>query len=103
MVWEPILFTDFGAPVTSVLYRAPDRRVRQYWDPEHVLAKRMRADARSPQPEQDCCTRSGVLWDLVAVYPKGARWESQMPTAMVFNGPVVNVEGAILKVLTEPK
>jgi hypothetical protein len=95
MVWEPILPTDFTAPTTSVLSRASDRRVQQYWDPDHVLAKQMAADARAPQPEQECCVRSGVLWDLAAVYPKGAQWEERMPTAIVFNGPVVDITEAI--------
>lgn len=95
IVWEPILATDFGSPTTSVLRRAPDRRVGQYWDPEHLLAKQMAADARPPQPKQECCTQSGNLWDLVAVYPKGARWDDRMPPATVFNGPVVDVTDAI--------
>ncbi len=95
IVWEPILPTDLGAPTTSVLARAPDRRVQQYWDPGHVLATQMAADARPPQPEQECCLRGGHLWDLVAVYPKGARWDDRMPTATVFDGPVVNVTDAV--------
>ena len=99
MVWEPILPTDFGAPTTSVLRRAPDRRVQQYWDPENVLAEQMARDARPPQPKQDCCVRSGSLWDLVAVYPKGALWEDRMPPATVFNGPVVDVTDEIKRAL----
>ena len=95
MVWEPILPTDFGPPTTSVLSRAADRRVQQYWDRDHVLAKQMVRDARAPQPDQECCVRSGILWDLVAVYPKSARWEEQIPPATVFNGPVVDMTGAI--------
>lgn len=55
----------------------------------------MAADARPPQPEQECCTESGTLWDLVAVYPRGARWDNRMPPASVFNGPVVDVTDAV--------
>ena len=100
MVWEPILPTDFTAPTTSVLSRASDRRVQQYWDPDHVLAKQMAADARVPQPEQECCVRSGVLWDLAAVYPKGAQWAERMPAALVFNGPVVDITEVIAAALS---
>ena len=75
--------------------RIPDRRAQQYWDPDHVVAKRLAADRRAPQPAEDCCERSGVLWDLVAVYPKGAVWEDRMPSATVFNGPVVDVTPAV--------
>jgi hypothetical protein len=91
IVWEPILPTDFVAPTTSVLGRAPDPRVQQYWDPNHVLAKQMAADVRPPQPRQECCLRAGNLWDLVAVYPKGMQWDVRMPIATMFDGPVVNV------------
>ena len=83
--------TDWGAPTTAVLARLSDARVRQYWDPNHVLAKRMEADAREPQPVQECCVRSGILWDLAAVYPAGAVWSDRMPAAALFNGPVVDV------------
>jgi hypothetical protein len=56
-----------------------------------VLATQMKDDARAPQPVQDCCVRSGILWDLAAVYPPGSTWSDRMPQALVFNGPVVDV------------
>ena len=90
-----MLPTDWAAPASSVLRRLSDRRVQQYWDPNHLLATQMKKDARSPQPEQDCCTRSGILWDLAAVYPPGAVWSDRMPTATLFNGPVVDVTDGI--------
>lgn len=95
VVWEPILVTDFSAPVTWVLSRVDDRRVQQYWDRGHVVATQMAADARPPQPEAGCCDQSGILWDLAAVYTKGARWDERMPTAAVFDGPVVDISEAI--------
>jgi len=101
-VWQPILPTDWAAPASSVLKRLSDRRVQQYWDPNHVLATRMKNDARAPQPVQDCCVRSGILWDLAAVYLPGATWSDRIPAAVVFNGPVVDViseiESALLSV-----
>jgi CheY-like chemotaxis protein len=86
---------DWAAPASSVLRRLSDRRVRQYWDPNHLLAGQMKTDARAPQPVQDCCTRSGILWDLAAVYRPGVIWSDRMPPATVFNGPVVHVTDAI--------
>jgi hypothetical protein len=50
------------------------------------------ADARDPQPEQDCCIRKSVLWDLAAVYPPGVKWTDRVPPATFFNGPVVKVQ-----------
>ena len=94
-VWQPMLATDLAPPVTAVLGRVWDRRAQQYWDPDHLVAKRMAADARAPQPAHECCERSGVLWDLAAVYPKGAMWTDRMPSATLFNGPVVDVADAI--------
>jgi hypothetical protein len=95
-----MLPTDWVAPATSVLQRLSDRRVQQYWDPNHLLATQMKKDARAPQPEQDCCVRSGFLWDLAAVYTPGSIWSDRMPPAIVFNGPVVDVtdriEGALV-------
>jgi hypothetical protein len=98
-VWQPMLPTDWSAPSGSVLRRLSNERVRQYWDPNHVLATQMKKDARAPQPEQDCCVRSDILWDLAAVYPPGAVWSEQMPPAVVFNGPVVDVTDAIEEAL----
>lgn len=89
-VWQPMLPTDWSAPSSSVLKRLSDSRVQQYWDPTHLLAKRMQQDARAPQPEQECCVRSGILWDLAALYPKGVSWTDRMPAATIFNGPVVD-------------
>jgi hypothetical protein len=94
-----MLPTDWSAPSSSVLRRLSDARVRQYWDPNHVLATQMKKDARPPQPQQDCCVRSGILWDLAAVYPASALWSDRMPNASMFNGPVVDVIPAIEEAL----
>jgi hypothetical protein len=90
-----MLATDFAAPATFVLRRLADARVQQYWDPNHLLATQMARDARPPQPVQNCCERSGNLWDLAAVYPRGAVWAERLPTATVFDGPVVDVTDQI--------
>ncbi len=90
-----MLPTDWAAPASSVLGRLSDRRVQQYWDPNHVLATQMKADARAPQPVQECCVRSGILWDLAAVYPAGSTWSDKLPPAVVFDGPVVDVAAAV--------
>jgi hypothetical protein len=95
-----MLPTDWAAPASSALRRLSDQRVQQYWDPNHLLATQMKKDARGPQPEQDCCIRSGVLWDLAAVYPPGSVWSDRMPTATLFNGPVVDVTDSIEDALT---
>ena len=90
-----MLPTDWAAPASSVLRRLSDGRVQQVLGSNHLLATQMKKDARAPQPEQDCCLRSGILWDLAAVYPPGSIWSERMPAATVFNGPVVDVIEAI--------
>jgi hypothetical protein len=89
-VWEPILPTDWIPPTTGALGRLSDRRVKQFWDKDHTLAKAM-AGSRAGQSGPECCKRSGTLWDLIAVYPAGAEWGDTLPHADVFNGPVVRV------------
>jgi hypothetical protein len=94
-VWEPILVTDWREPGGSVLRRLPDPRAKQFWDSNHLVAAQLAKDARPPQPEPGCCTRNGILWDLVAVYPPDAVWGEAMPPAVLFDGAVVNMEADI--------
>lgn len=103
VVWEPILITDLAPPLSTVLQRIPDLRARQFWDPGHVLSAQMKKDARPPQPVQDCCERSGHLWDLAAVYPPGATWSDGMPPATIFNGPVVDLTDPLTTALSPTK
>jgi hypothetical protein len=99
-VWEPILITDLARPISAVLHRMADPRVRQYWDRGHLLSDRMNKDARPPQPAPECCERRGYLFDVAAVYQPGATWTDRLPTATVFNGAVIDIAdqlGAALK------
>lgn len=94
-----MLPTDFSQPTSGTLARLADKRVRQYYDNDHRLAKRLQEDARPPQPVPDCCTRKGILWDLMAIYPPGALWTDKMPVAAFFNGTVVDVTDGLAKAL----
>lgn len=87
-----MLVTDWQRPVTSVLARLKDTRGVQFWDKRRLLAQRMSNDARPPQPEPECCRDSGILWDLAAVYPPGAVWDTAMPPATFIDGPVVELK-----------
>ncbi len=89
-VWEPILPTDWTAPSSSALGRLSDARVRQFWDKEHSVARIM-ANSHDAQTKPKCCNRSGILWDLIAVYPAEAVWNDRLPPAVVFDGPVVRM------------
>ena len=94
-MWEPILASDVTPPTRFAMHRISDRRVHQYWDEQHVLAARMKADASIRQPEPHCCDSNGILWDLAAVYPKSVLWKEKLPSATVFDGPVVSITSSI--------
>ena len=94
-----MIFTDWSSPTSGVLARLKDSRARQYWDKDHLLAKRMAADARDPQPKQDCCESNGILWDLAALYPAGAQWTDNLPPAVFFNGNIVDQRESLEKAL----
>lgn len=90
IIWEPILPTDRARPISGALSRVADARAAQYWDPHHLtaaeLAQVMESDSEHPRPS--CCWANGVLWDLIAVYPKDARWDASLPRAAYIGGPV---------------
>ena len=88
-VWEPILPTDWSAPGTSVLGRLNDRRVRQFWDPDHILAVAIKKATAIGRLHPDCCEGKGFLWDLTAAYSTGARWGDTLPEPVFLNGTVV--------------
>ena len=102
VVWEPILATDWKSPSGSTLARIPDRRVRQFWDPKHLVTAELAriANQKSGQPEPDCCVRKGFHWDEAALYAPHARW-SDAPTPVYWNGPVYRIASALDKALNE--
>jgi len=85
VVWEPVLPTDWGRPTTPVLSRVSDRRAMQFWDRDHLVARELRQHLGEMHPS--CCTSSGILWDIVAVYRQGAKWGA---TPAFIDGPVVD-------------
>lgn len=90
-VWEPILPTDWSAPGAMALNRLHDRRVRQFWDPNHLISASIKKAEVSSAPHPDCCERKGFLWDLTAAYGPRTRWgDAAPPEPVLLNGPVVN-------------
>lgn len=92
MVWEPILPSDWGRPTRPVLARITDRRVVQFWDKDHLIAKKVDQQL-AVQPS--CCRRAGALWDLAVLYPKGVQWDGSQPVYV--NGPVVKIKTELAK------
>ena len=72
------------------LKRLHDRRVRQFWDPNHLIASAIKKAEVSGALHPDCCERKGFLWDLTAAYAPGPRWGDALPEPVLLNGPVVD-------------
>ena len=49
VVWEPILPSDWSRPTRLVMARIPDRRVIQFWDKDHLIAKQLDTQLRTIQ------------------------------------------------------
>jgi len=90
--WEPILATDWRPPSGSTLRRIGDRRVRQFWDPNHLVSSGVKdiVGKNDASPKPDCCLQKGFHWDEAILFPVNAHWRDN--SAPVFwNGPVVKV------------
>lgn len=94
VVWEPVLATDLGPPAAAVAARVPDPRVSQHWDPERVLSDAILRTgppgtglARPDHPDPS----SRVVWDTVAVFRPGVRWDASFPAPDYQGRPVVAV------------
>ena len=102
-VWEPMLPTDWEAPGTSVLGRLSDRRVRQFWDPNHMVAAVLKKEEQARKLHPNCCERKGYLWDLTAAYAPQTHWGDSLPLPLLFNGPVVKVSPELESILSNAK
>jgi hypothetical protein len=83
-VWEPIAADD-PPPTPNLIANLPDPRVRQLWDPAHLMSDEMRAsEVAHPGSPRQARTRTdnadaGIMYDTVALFAPGARWEATLP------------------------
>jgi hypothetical protein len=83
VIWERVRLIDFGAPSTFTLARISDVRASQYWDKERLVSHMLGENDSSP-----------VVWDYVALYPKGTLWDQIPPKPVYSHVPVVSgIEG----------
>lgn len=80
VVWEPVLFSDWSSPSTATLGRISQTQAAQFWDKARLISHSM--------GEHD---RRSIVWDYVAVYPRGAVWEASPPAPLYSGGPVIRV------------
>ena len=85
------------------LKRLYDRRVWQFWDPQHHIAAALKKAEVSGALRPDCCERKGFLWDLNAAYAPGAQWGDKLPEPVLLNGPVVNTVDGLEAIINKAK
>jgi hypothetical protein len=51
-------------------------------------------------PKPDCCVSKGFQWDEAVLYATHSRWKDES-SAVYWNGPVVKINPALEKVITE--
>ena len=90
VVWEPVLSTDWGPPNAAALGRIGDRRVSQFWDRPHALSAAIRA-AGDPRVLGERRLKGDIVWDYVAVFPPGVRWDERYPVPEYAGAPVLDI------------
>ena len=75
-----MLATDWSAPGTAALKRIDDSRALQFWDKSRLVSHAL--------GEHD---KKSIVWDRIAIYPRGALW-NPVPSEPVYSGgPVLDV------------
>jgi len=90
VVWEPVLWTDAFRPRAGTLTRTiADTRAAHYWDPGKSLSTHI---LQSPWTRKFAVRGGslGVVWDWIACYPPGMRWESDFPEPVVQDFPIID-------------
>jgi len=93
VVWEPVLASDVAPPLNGALALLHDRRVVQFWDPGRVVsADLVRTVNEDPGRYgfDDALPEDFIVWDAVAVFAAGDRWEGDLPVPAHHGGPVVD-------------
>jgi len=95
-----MLATDLRSPVRGTLGRIPDKRVSQFWDPQHHVSQELRrlADQNSAMLKPNCCIDNGFFWDDAILFAPNSKWR-QAPTPIFWNGQLVRVISALEKAL----
>ena len=90
VVWEPVLATDWAPPNGSAQARTGDPRVEQFWDRARSLSTAIRA-AGDERVFGQRRLKGETVWDYVAVFPPGVRWEARFPVPAYAGAPVLDI------------
>ena len=104
VVWEPVLVTDIAPPSTAVLGHIADTRAAQFWDGGLRLSKvvrRMALEESEHLRDAGEIADARVVWDVVAVFPPGVRWEEDFPPPADYGFPVYRSIGLVERFLAD--
>jgi hypothetical protein len=93
----PVLVTDLAPPTDAKLAFSADRSTRQFWDPRLLLSSAVLRLGREHLDRLPAAERHRfaegrrVAWDLVLLFPPGARWDDELPWPSYADGPVVDM------------
>ena len=90
VVWEPVLASDWAPPNAAAQARIGDLRVRQFWDRPLRLSDAIRA-ADDPKVLGEKRLKGPIVWDYVAVFPPGVRWDDRYPVPEYAGAPVLDI------------
>ena len=94
VVWLPVVVTDVAPPTKRVLGLLKDTRVTQFWDERRLTSaaifKAVAENRKWMKPgAPELSWGHKVVWDFVAVFPEGVRWEELIPPPDFYGFPVV--------------
>lgn len=85
-------------PTTPVLMRLSDPRVEQFWDPHRLLSglivRSLPRDTLTHMAEIESSGRT-VVWDCVAAFRPGVRWDVEFPIPDWAGRPVADVADSL--------
>jgi hypothetical protein len=90
VVWEPVLASDWGPPDTAALARMAGPGVMQFWDRPHALSTAIRS-AGDDRVLGGRRLKNPIVWDYVAVFEPGLRWEDRYPVPVYAGAPVLDI------------
>ena len=97
VVWQPVLKTDLGPPLSSVLGLIPDPRAAQFWDPGRALSAEIVRNVNAEPGRfgfDEPLPADFVVWDVVAVFDGTAVWDDRsFPAPAYHGGPLAEVIG----------
>ena len=87
--------------------RVSDRRSRQYWDPKTQLSDALKLGCLKTMLAQTAINVAGkrslvdgeIVWDVIATFPPGVKWQDELPAPTFIGGPVVNVKDGAVRAL----